>query len=235
MTFTQAPLRLFVDRSNRSGKWNMAFDEYLLARALDDNQLAVRVYGWETATVSLGYFQKDSSQIDPRLSQLPLVKRLSGGGAILHHHEITYSIAVPKTHAQASNPGQIYQTVHAAIIDELSLLGVKSRCRGVIEKPNDDPFLCFSRQDPNDIVLNETKIVGSAQRRRRGAILQHGSILLAASNHVPELLGISDLASSIEIENLDRESLGHSISSTLSQSIIVDQLSASEEQAISNN
>ena len=219
MTSSAPQLRLFVESLDRSGSWNMAFDEFLLVQALNLNQLAVRIYGWETATVSLGYFQKDTSQVEHRLQALPIVRRLSGGGAILHHHEVTYSIAIPKSHPLANNPGQLYELVHAVIIKELSKCGVVAQCRGDVENASNDPFLCFTRQDPNDIVMHATKIVGSAQRRRRGAILQHGSILLRSSEHVPELAGIADLDPAARIEQLERNDLGRSIAMALGEDL----------------
>ena len=189
----------------------MAFDEYLLGQALAADQAAVRVYGWEQATVSLGYFQKDSRSVDVRFEGVPNVRRLSGGGAILHHHEITYSIALPKSHRVANNPGELYELAHAAIINELAVIGVQANRRGDVNQPNDEPFLCFARQDPNDIVLRGTKIAGSAQRRRRGAVLQHGSILVRASELAPELPGISELSPGASVSAIDRTRIGRSI------------------------
>ena len=232
MTSSVTPLRLFVERVDRSGVWNMAFDEFLLRQALDQNQAAVRIYGWETATVSLGYFQKDVSQVDARLRQLPIVRRLSGGGAILHHHEITYSIALPKSHGVTNNPGLLYRIAHDVIVAHLMAANVNAQYRGEVVHRNDDPFLCFSRQDPNDLVINNTKIVGSAQRRRRGAILQHGSILLKASSFVPELLGIEDINKSENSLTLDRQSLGRSIAQKLASDIEESALAEADVNSI---
>lgn len=63
----------------------------------------------------------------------------------------------------------------------------------VTQEPVDEPFLCFQRCDPHDLVLGGQKVLGSAQRRRKGAILQHGSLLLRGSPHAPHLLGLTDL------------------------------------------
>jgi lipoyl(octanoyl) transferase len=232
MKSSSTPLRLFVERVDRSGVWNMAFDEFLLRQALDQNQAAVRIYGWETATVSLGYFQKDNREVDARLTELPIVRRLSGGGAILHHHEITYSIALPKSHGLTNNPGQLYRVAHDVIVDHLIAANVSAQYRGEVEHRNDDPFLCFARQDPNDLVINNTKIVGSAQRRRRGAILQHGSILLKASSFVPELHGIEDINKSATNLTLDRQTLGQSMALELADDIEESALDSVEISVI---
>ncbi|MCC7425164.1 MAG: hypothetical protein IT428_33255, partial [Planctomycetaceae bacterium] len=90
---------VIVESHPRSGAWNMAIDEALLETAVDAEQCTLRFYRWSEPTVSLGYFQKpEEAAADPLLAGLPIVPRLSGGGAILHHHEWTYSIALPPGH-----------------------------------------------------------------------------------------------------------------------------------------
>jgi lipoyl(octanoyl) transferase len=186
--------RLLIEDVGSSGSWNMAVDEFLLCRALTANELAIRVYRWNTPTVSLGYFQ-DSTEFfaSGQFPSLPVVRRLSGGGAILHDREITYSIAVPATHSLIVDPVQLYEAAHSGIVRVFQELGVALDRRGTNLKRKDEPFLCFSRGDRNDLVLQGVKVVGSAQRRRKGAVLQHGSILLDASPHAEHLPGIRNL------------------------------------------
>lgn len=157
----------------------------------------VRIYRWETPTISLGHFQK-SVQLPSQFASCPVVNRLTGGGAILHDREITYSFAVSAEHPFRHDPVLGYVRIHEAIIGVLGELGVRCQMRG--EPANgagsnvrDETFLCFLRQDPRDVVIGEQKIIGSAQRRRKGSILQHGSILMRASDLVPEIPGIVDL------------------------------------------
>lgn len=172
----------------------MAVDELLLESAIDSAACSVRVYSWMEPTLSLGHFQgAEGGVCDSRLAALPVVRRLSGGGAILHHHEVTYSCAVPAGHVAIRNPADLYEVAHAAIIGVLSESGVLARMRGDVDAGDESAFLCFSRGDPRDIVLDGQKIVGSAQRRRRGAVLQHGSLLLRASEFAPEYPGLADL------------------------------------------
>jgi len=171
----------------------MAIDESLLNEALTGTA-SLRFYQWLEPTVSLGHFQVSQGlDVPDRFSQLPRVRRLSGGGAILHDRELTYSCAFPAHHPLSRDPGQIYDRVHQVIINVLSQLGVVSQMRGDAAF-SDHSFLCFSRGDARDIVIGANKIVGSAQRRRQGAILQHGSILLARSTSAPEFPGIKELA-----------------------------------------
>ena len=187
--------RVIVEPAPCSGSWNMAVDEVLLEAAAGGESCSLRIYQWDQATVSLGYFQSaDDPSLESRFPQLPKVKRLSGGGAILHHHEVTYSIAIADGHPLAVSPGVLYEEVHRRVIAWLRQSGVEVRLRGEAFKLAAEPFLCFSRGDARDIVLGPHKIMGSAQRRRRGAVLQHGALLLARSEFAPEFPGLSELA-----------------------------------------
>lgn len=189
-----ALVHLIIDPP-QSGVWNMAVDEALLEESLARDAIFLRLYRWSEATVSLGHFQKESErQRDSRLANLPTVRRLSGGGAILHHHEQTYSCCLPPSHSLAQNPIQLYHQIHSAFVEWLSDLGVEAAPRGLDSSRPDEPFLCFLRKAAPDLVVKGNKVLGSAQRRRRGAVLQHGSLLLRASEYAPELIGISDLA-----------------------------------------
>lgn len=188
--------RVVIEAEPQSGVRNMAIDEALLEAALDHGECTVRWYRWKSATVSLGYFQdKDAAAAIPAFAGLDVVRRLTGGGAILHHHEWTYSCSVPPGHPLSQTPSQIYELVHARIITGLAKLGVGAAAlRGSNNASAEGEFLCFGRGDCRDVVLAGQKIVGSAQRRRRGAVLQHGSLLLRRSEYAPQFPGVFDLA-----------------------------------------
>jgi lipoate-protein ligase A len=186
--------RILIDPQPNSGSWNMALDEVLLETSVNEGTPLVRMYRWSEATVSLGYFQDaETADRNPEFTKLPKVRRLSGGGAILHHHELTYSCALPATHPLAAEPHRLYEAVHERILTVLKRFGISARMRGTDLNNNDQPFLCFGRKDSRDIIYREFKILGSAQRRRRGAILQHGSLLLKRSAFAPVFPGIVDL------------------------------------------
>ncbi|MCH7988607.1 MAG: lipoate--protein ligase family protein, partial [Planctomycetes bacterium] len=145
-------------------------------------------------TVSLGYFQEaEAADRNPEFAKLPKVRRLSGGGAILHHHELTYSLSLPATHPLAMEPHRLYEEAHKQILTVLKRFGICAQLRGTDLNENDEPFLCFGRKDPRDIIYRGHKILGSAQRRRRGAVLQHGSLLLKRSAFASAFPGIDDL------------------------------------------
>ncbi len=214
-----APIQLIVEDSPQSGAWNMAVDEALLEESLRTGDVFVRLYRWSEATVSLGYFQK-ATDCDKGecLATLPVVRRLSGGGAILHHHEQTYSCCLPPRHPFASQPLQLYDLIHSAVIEFLHERGVTAAPRGKDARATPEPFLCFRRHAAPDLVVQGRKVLGSAQRRRRGAVLQHGSLLLRASEFASDLPGLLDLAPEIRWDNSTAEGLGERMASVLGAS-----------------
>jgi len=177
------------------GAWNMAVDEVLLDRAVRERTACWRFYAWSEPTLSLGYFQdyKDRWAHDAS-GRCPVVRRLTGGGAILHDAELTYSVVLPSDHPLAAHRDRLYQTVHGCLIEALARLGVRAETCGGTARAGREPLLCFQRRSPGDVLLGGVKIAGSAQRRREGAVLQHGSLLLARSPAAPELPGLQELA-----------------------------------------
>jgi lipoyl(octanoyl) transferase len=177
------------------GAWNMAVDEMLLEQAAATAMWQLRVYGWHVPTLSLGYFQRFEERVEHAASrEAAVVRRASGGGAILHDHEITYSLALNVGRGMRDHR-RLYALVHAALARRLNALGVPAELQGPGVGPAPrSPFLCFQRRTEGDILLKHAKIAGSAQRRSRDALLQHGSLLVATSPTAPELLGIESLS-----------------------------------------
>ena len=196
---------IIVDELPSSGIFNMSMDAALLQLAAARERSIVRIYQWSEPTVTLGYFQGSGQSLESPFPGLPVVRRLSGGGAILHDQEITYSLVLPASHPARQDPSAVYPAVHRAIITLLSDAGVPCQLRCEFDAVNSnpavtntgtaaEPFLCFLRKNANDIVhASGNKIVGSAQRRRKGVTLQHGSIILKASRVVPHVPGIGEL------------------------------------------
>lgn len=215
---------VLIDPLPRGGEENMHIDEALLEAGCRSTKSLVRVYSWQHPTVTLGFFQKNDS-LSPLFRDLSVVRRLTGGGAILHDREVTYSCVVPGNHPVCRNPTDLYTAMHQKIVDLLEICGARAHIRGIETGPVDfrstkdesappnDPFLCFLRRDRNDIVegaLDESdiriqkdfrKLVGSAQRRRRGTILQHGSIVLETSEFAPNIAGIRSIFPSFQAQN----------------------------------
>jgi lipoate-protein ligase A len=182
----------------RTGSGEMAIDEALLHEAIErerDQAFAtLRWYLWQQPTLSLGYFQSiDDRNQHAASASLPVVRRSSGGGAIVHHCELTYCW-VERTR-QASDAASRYDFFHQAVVDYLAQGGVDGRRVGKsMLFQGGNPFLCFQRRAPEDITVAGYKVLGSAQRRHQGVLLQHGSLLLAASPFAPQLPGLTELS-----------------------------------------
>ena len=187
------PLGLLRDGPS-GGAWNMAVDEVLLQRAAGGGGACWRFYTWCEPTLSLGYFQDYATRRQHAASGgCPAVRRLTGGGAILHDAELTYSLVLPRAHAWAGRRDRLYQVVHQCLVDAIAELGVLAHVLQAGEGEDRGPLLCFQRRAPGDVLLGDAKIAGSAQRRRSGAVLQHGSLLLRRSAAAPELPGLEDM------------------------------------------
>jgi len=193
----------------------MAVDETLMEWSGATGGCCLRFYRWREPTLSLGYFQayEDRNRHAASLD-CPAVRRVSGGGAILHDVELTYSFVLPRGHRLARGRLALYEAVHTTLVEVLSQWGVKaSLCGGEDRKTTGkQPFLCFQRRAPGDVLVGQTKVAGSAQRRSAGAVLQHGSVLLTRSAAAPELEGLEEVrGTSIEGDRLVRlwlENLG---------------------------
>lgn len=187
--------RLIFDARSfyHDGVSNMAIDEVLLQSAVESGTTTLRFYGWNRPTLSLGYFQKLSDRALHEASRgCEIVRRASGGGAILHHHELTYCFAAPSESRFAAS--HFYHVFHDTLVDVLADLGVVARLHTEREGLDAKAFLCFHRRASGDVTCDRYKVAGSAQRKQKHAVAQHGSILLWRSPYAPEIPGLRDLA-----------------------------------------
>lgn len=176
------------------GAVQMAADDVLLAAA-DAGVASLRFYTWPTPTVSLGYFQPAAARLaDPAWAALPWVRRATGGAALVHNHELTYAFALPAGRTWQP-PGESWICrAHHAITTALGPLGVPTRAVVCGEEQKLGNVLCFQHQSPGDLLCGGSKVVGSAQRKSRAALLQHGGILLKRSEYAAQLPGIAESA-----------------------------------------
>ena len=184
-------LRL-IPSAAADGPSNMARDEALLETAAARGLASLRFYTWTAPTLSLGYFQPAAArEAVPGLAGLPWVRRSTGGAAIVHHHELTYALALPGG-LQWASPEPWICRFHHLLRDVLAEFGVPSHAVVCGEEQKRGEVLCFLHQTPGDLLVGGSKVAGSAQRKWKGAILQHGSILLHRSEFAPILPGIND-------------------------------------------
>jgi lipoate-protein ligase A len=175
--------RLIVDAPH-DGAWNMAVDE-ALAEAVDTgaSEPVLRLYRWSPPCLSLGFSQPyeaaDAAFCAAR--GVDVVRRPTGGRAVLHHLELTYSVVAPLGQRPFSQDLQrAYQTICAALVTGLRHLGVPAGVSGVPEGGHISPIEvipCFIGPAAGEVVAEGRKLVGSAMRRVGNSILQHGSIL----------------------------------------------------------
>ncbi|MEA1939307.1 MAG: biotin/lipoate A/B protein ligase family protein [Candidatus Caldatribacteriota bacterium] len=186
--------RLIKDNYH-SGFMNMAIDEaIMIAHREDLVPPTIRFYQWSPPAVSLGYFQDLKKEIDVdfcRNSGIDIVRRPTGGKAVLHDKELTYSFIISENHPLVNDSIlETYKKISRGIIRGLSYLGIKAELVPLKEKfrenilsdkpqnPAKYKSICFSVPSQYEVQVEGQKIVGSAQVRRKGIVLQHGSLLI---------------------------------------------------------
>jgi len=187
-----------------SAAYNMAVDEVLLdgcrrdarrsgAGRRDAEMMALRIYSWCPPAVSIGYGQEAEKEIDPDQCErygIELVRRITGGRAVLHDQELTYSLVAPESHpALGGRSGVMLREVSEALVETLKHFDIpaepamEGRCGS---GGNND--VCFTATGRYEITAAGRKLAGSAQRRSRGVVLQHGSVLLGPGHRRLPLL-----------------------------------------------
>jgi len=197
------PVWRFLNTGMRDGATNMALDDALLAGVGDGSSApTVRVFGWSPPTVSLGHSQRVGDELDLdacRRAGVGVVNRPTGGRAVFHAGELTYSVAAPVgTEPLVRTIRQTHCAIGRALVAGLSRLGVAA----ALDETGTDPGVrrggvsppCFVSSGRFEVVVDGRKLVGSAQRRAGRGVLQHGSLLID-SRHADIagfLVGLSD-------------------------------------------
>jgi len=183
--------RLIVDGAI-AGAVNMGRDEALLEL---QSVPTLRFYRWQKPTLSLGYFQ-DAADIDIAAAKqrgCDVVRRSTGGKAILHEHELTYSLCAPEDRALAGGPAAAMQAIHQAFARELSSQSEKNvfiRQQSALQSDVASSAWCFEDSSSLDICLDGKKLLGSAARRKNNWILFHGSLVLEVPSETPEIAAL---------------------------------------------
>jgi len=175
----------FLNYNRYNAFENMAIDEAIFRETIKNKKKpTIRFYGWHPAAVSIGYFQDPQSELN--LEQcgnmgVDVVRRITGGKAVFHNDEITYSVVAGV--GEKSFPANIlgtYKVISDCLVRGLAYLGIKANLApaGQSTKDLDLGSCCFSIPSRNELLVAGRKICGSAQMRTKGGFLQHGSLLL---------------------------------------------------------
>ncbi|MFQ5879094.1 MAG: biotin/lipoate A/B protein ligase family protein [Dehalococcoidia bacterium] len=178
----------FVDGDWADGAYHMAVDEALLVLcAQERSPPTLRTYGFWPLCLSLGRFQSGQREVNRdqcRMRGIDVVRRPTGGRAVLHQNDLAYSVVAPADEPHVGGRlRETYQRIALALAEAMRLLGAPAVA--VNDGPGFVPAsgLCFQSLAPYDVTVAGAKVVGSAQVRRRGSILQHGSIRLMGGGH----------------------------------------------------
>jgi lipoate-protein ligase A len=163
-----------------TGAANMALDHALMERARRTGERVLRVYFWSQPTLSLGRHQVARERIDGNAARelgIALVRRPTGGRALLHHREVTYSVTTALSPDDSVRGW--YASITEILLRALALLDVEASVAPPGRTPLPATAACFVQPDEGEIMVDGRKLVGSALLRQQDALLQHGSILLA--------------------------------------------------------
>jgi lipoate-protein ligase A len=157
----------------------MQLDLALLTSVACGARPGLRLYRWTQPALSLGRFQSDDEVDRDACEQLgvEVVRRPTGGKALLHGADLTYAVAIPRPEGAAGSVDAVYCALASALVAGLGCLGVESAIARHDNGAGSGP-VCFTSMQGADLRVGERKLCGSAQVRRRGVVLQHGSILL---------------------------------------------------------
>lgn len=168
-----------------SGAYNMALDQTLLESYRQTGQPTLRFYGWSPPCLSIGLGQRLLRDVDLAACAargIDVVRRPTGGRAILHDQELTYALVIATNHPLigSSSVVESYRSISEALCRSLALLGVQAALAPRPDRDATKSAACFDLPGDYEITVRERKLVGSAQRRQQGVLLQHGSILIRA-------------------------------------------------------
>jgi lipoyl(octanoyl) transferase len=198
MNYPHQQWRLLVTPASH-GAWNMAIDEAVLEVVGQDQSLpSLRLYAWEPPCVSIGYAQPCADVEMKILNDLgwDWVRRPTGGRAILHTDELTYSVIAPLNEPRVSGGVlESYQRLSKALLHALHSLDIPAEAHPLKHSGNiqESAPVCFQVPSNYEIVVHGKKLIGSAQARRKNGVLQHGTLPLSGDlTRITQVLSFSD-------------------------------------------
>jgi lipoate-protein ligase A len=197
-----------------TGSYHMGRDEQLARERVEDLALpsVLRLYSWQPSAVSVGYQQRvETVDLDAcRVAGIDVVRRPTGGRAVLHANELTYAV-ITRAHP-AEGLYAVHNQIVSALVAAISTIDGAERSLEVTPRPGksdqkfSQPLACFASAARHEVTWRGKKVIGSAQRRFGEVVLQHGSILLTKDHlQLPELLSLSDSDRIQMRETLERE------------------------------
>lgn len=169
----------FLDSGVLDGAEQMALDAGLMDRARRTGEAVLRVYAWSRPTLSFGRHESVRGQFLPEVLErenVGAVRRPTGGRVLLHDREVTYSVTAPAPEDERLKDS--YRRINAVLVDAIARLGVDVSEAAPSAARRPGGAACFAEPSEGELVVGGRKLVGSAQLREHGALLQHGSILI---------------------------------------------------------
>ncbi len=170
-----------LDMGKNCAAMNMAIDEAILIVQKEHPNPTLRFYDWTTPAFSFGYFQDIASEVDVeacRAENIELVKRMTGGGTVVHGWDLTYTLILPR-HAGEMGVSDAYQQIGKSLVKAFATLDIPAKCYGTSADPSQSSQnICLTNPAENDVMCNDKKLAGVSVRRNRNGVMFQGYISL---------------------------------------------------------
>ncbi len=171
----------FIDSGSGSAQWNMAVDEALLYTFRENDLPILRLYRWERPSLSFGRFSHPAEVMnlhEIERSEASYVRRITGGGILVHGGDISYSLVVPRSFVEERGVKESYRHLCGFLIKLYRDLGLDAAFAHELQMPETKSPVCLAGTEAYDIIIGGRKIGGNAQRHARHALMQHGTVPL---------------------------------------------------------
>lgn len=195
-----------IESKEGSGAWNMAVDEALLNGFKEGDMPILRLYGWEPS-LSFGRFSSAARSVDLESAEaagLACVRRISGGGILVHGGDLSYSLILPRRALKSRGVKESYRYLCGFLVNLYEKLGQKASFAQELQLESRNTNVCLAGNEPYDLLIGGRKMGGNAQRHTSGAFLQHGTIPISVdeARFAPLFLEESGLSTAATLERL---------------------------------